>query len=63
MCETCRVLQQKVSNLRFNSLLGHVFLKQATPDQQFEAIKQVNNAELEMRATEDLLADHQNKHL
>ena len=63
MCGTCRVLQEEISRRRFNSLLSRVSLSRATCEQTFEAIKQLNKAELELKMAEDSLKWHQVEHL
>jgi hypothetical protein len=63
MCEKCEILAQEISVLRFHCLLSNLSLKQTAPVYRFEAIKQLNNAETKLRATEDLFKDHQSEHL
>ena len=63
MCDTCEVLQKELSRRRLNSLLSRVYLMQAPADHQFEALKYVNEAELDLGIAEDLWKDHQTEHL
>jgi hypothetical protein len=63
MCETCRVMQQELSRRIFLVLLSRVAVTRAPAGVQFNAVKQLCDAELELRVAEDLYTEHQVKHL
>jgi hypothetical protein len=59
MCARCELLAQEISVLRFHCLLSNLSLNQTAPVYRFESIKQLNYAEMKLRAAEDLLKEHQ----
>jgi hypothetical protein len=63
MCDTCRVLQEKLARRMFQVLLSRVAVTRAPLSLQFDQIKQLNEAELELRVAQDLYRGHQIEHL
>jgi hypothetical protein len=62
MCDTCRVLLDELSRRRLEGMLYRASLTRASLDNRSEAVKQLNHAELELRAAVDLLNEHQAEH-